>query len=466
MSTALTSEILDRQPPCNLEAEQCVLGSIMLLPDACDEVALILHSMDFYDDGHRTLYEHMLAMHDAGRKIDIPLLVERLKSQNDFDAVGGAAYLETLFNSVPHAAHAKFYAEIVHKKATYRSLIDASTDILRDAYEESDDAREMLGKAEQRIFSILDSRAAGNVATIDDLMQDALERLDARMRGESTTGGVDTGFADIDELLNGFHNSQLIVLAARPGMGKTALAMNFTEHVTLKARVPVLYVSLEMSTMELADRMLCSVANVNSHRLRSGTLSSDDRRRLVETAADMSSAPMFIDDTPSRNVTEIAAAARRIRRRNDGLGLIVVDYLQLVQPDSTKDPRQEQVAKITRRLKLIARDLNVPVLCLAQLNRQAEEGRGARPKLSHLRESGAIEQDADVVMFIHRPDSETDAEDDRQSDGSDAELIIAKQRNGPVGIAQLTWRKEFTRFGDRARPYQEDFVDYNKGESF
>ena len=463
----VSPEILDRQPPCNLEAEHGVLGSVMLLPDVCDDVALILRPDDFYDDANRKLYQHMLAMHEEGRKIDLTLLVERLKSAGDYESIGGGAYLEQTFNSVANAAHARYYAEIVRNKSTFRSLITAGTEILRDAYAESEEAAELLSGSEQKIFSIQDDRNGGTVASMNVMMQDALERLDARLRGDQIEDAVDTGFADLDELLTGFRASQLIILAARPGMGKTALALNIAEYISLRSSIPVLFVSLEMATIELADRLLCSAAQVSSHKLRKWSpLSQEERKRLVEKASEMSTAPLYVDDTPGRRVNEIAAAARRIRRQEGRLGLIVVDYLQLVDPDNPKDPRQEQVAKITRRLKLLARDLQVPVLCLAQLNRQAEEARTVRPRLSHLRESGAIEQDADVVMFVHRPEMDQDSQEDRERMAGEAEIIVAKQRSGPVGDIKLTWRKEFTRFSDRALPYQEDFDQFNQGESF
>jgi replicative DNA helicase len=308
------------------------------------------------------------------------------------------------------------------------------------------------------------------------VLHDAMDRLDARMRGEHTAAGVDSGFAKLDELTGGLHNSELVILAARPSMGKTALALNIAEHVATQQGLPVLFVSLEMSAIELAERMLCSVARVNSHRLRNGTLSQRDRQKLVETANKLSTASLSIDDSPSRTVTEIAAAARRLRRRQKGrLGLVVIDYLQLIEPDNQKDPRQEQVAKITRRLKGLAREMKIPVLCLAQLNRQAEEGRGHEPRLSHLRESGAIEQDADVVMFVHRDEYFLSGDErskltdeERAAFEGEAKLLLRKQRNGPTGDVPLTWLKEFTRFEQResyrdehemqfSRQYEEEF---------
>jgi replicative DNA helicase len=458
----VTSEILDRQPPRSVEAERAVLGSMLMRPDVSDDVALVLRGDDFYDEAHHRLYAHMRGMHDEGRKLDLTLLVERLKSAGDLEFVGGMAYLAEVMQSVATAAHAVYYAEIVRDKATLRSLIHSSTEILRESYDGSLDPREMLARAEQKIFAILDNRGSGDLEDIGSILQDALMRIDARMKNEHAIGGIETGFADLDVMTGGLHGSELIILAARPSMGKTALALNIAEYVSMKAQQPTLFVSLEMSSIELADRLLCSIAEVNGQRLRNGTISNDDRRRLVEKAADLSQAPLFVDDTPSRTITEIAAASRRLKRKA-GLGLVVIDYLQLIEPDNAKDPRQEQVAKIARRLKGLARELKVPVLCLAQLNRQAEATKDNRPRLSHLRESGAIEQDADVVMFIHREEVYASNEDERAQIAGQAELILAKQRNGPTGDVKLTWRKDFTRFCNSAPQPHEDFDQYNAG---
>jgi len=457
---AQDAPILERKPPFNLEAEQGVLGSILLNPEMCDEVAFILRPDDFYDDANSKLYEHVLGMHDGGKKIDITLLVERLRNAGDFDKIGGAAYLGKVAHAVANAAHAVYYARIVREKSTFRSLINAATEILSEAYDESREAKEALSSAEQKIFSILDNRGSNAVNVIKDILLEAMARMDARMKGEHTSGGVETGYHDIDALTGGMHASELVVLAARPSMGKTAFAMNIAENVALQGKAPVLFISLEMSSIELADRLLCSAARVNSHRLRNGTIGNDDRKRLVEKAAEISQAPLYVDDSPSRTVTEIAAGARRIQRRENALGLIVIDYLQLIEPDNSKDPRQEQVAKITRRLKGLAREMSVPVLCLAQLNRQAEASKDNQPKLSHLRESGAIEQDADVVMFVHREEYYHRGDDREQYEGQ-AEIIIAKQRNGPVGDVELVWKKDFTRFEDKAPERFDEFDTYN-----
>jgi replicative DNA helicase len=452
--------MLDRQPPYNSQAEMAVLGSILLRPDVLDDVVMTLRPEDFYDETHRKLYRQMAGMHDAGRKIDVTLLVDELRRQGDFDAMGGAAFLARVGNSVATAAHAQYYAEIVRRDSTCRSLINSCTEILQEAYQPESTAQELLGRAEQRIFSILERGESSSLSDIRDILHEAMDRIDARMKGEHLAGGVETGFAQFDHLTGGLHNSELVILAARPSMGKTALAMNIAEYVAMKLKLPVLFISLEMSSIELADRMLCSVAEVNGARLRNGTISKDDRKRLVETAAKMSECPLFVDDSPSRTVTEIAAAARRIKRREGGLGLIVVDYLQLIEPDNANDPRQEQVAKMARRLKGLAREVEVPLLCLAQLNRQAEVAKENRPRLSHLRESGAIEQDADVVMFVHREEYFRTA-DERDQVAGQAEIIIAKQRNGPIGEVELVWRKEFTRFANPAPRHYEEFDQFN-----
>jgi replicative DNA helicase len=452
--------LLDRQPPFNAQAEMAVLGSVLLRPDVLDDLVMMLRPDDFYDEAHRKLYRQMVGMHDSGRKIDVTLLVDELRRHGDFDSIGGAAFLARVGNSVATAAHAEYYAEIVRHDATCRSLIDSCTEILQEAYQPESNAHELLSRAEQRIFSILERGESSTLSDIRDILHEAMDRIDARMKGEHLAGGVETGFTEFDHLTGGLHNSELIVLAARPSMGKTALAMNIAEYVALKLKLPVLFVSLEMSSIELADRMLCSVAEVNGARLRNGTISKEDRKRLVETAAKMSECPLFVDDSPSRTVSEIAAAARRVKRRENGLGLVVIDYLQLIEPDNPKDPRQEQVAKMARRLKGLAREVDVPVLCLAQLNRQAEVSKENRPRLSHLRESGAIEQDADVVMFVHREEYYRTA-DERDQVAGQAEIIIAKQRNGPIGEVELVWRKEFTRFANPAPRHYEEFDQFN-----
>jgi replicative DNA helicase len=445
-----TAELFDRLPPQSLEAEQWVLGSLLAVPELCDEVSLIARSDDFYADANQKIYAHLLDMHNSGGRIDHLLLVERLKKAGDLETIGGMAYLLELAQAAPVAAHAVHYAKIVQEKATLRSLIRAGTEILRDCYDAGIEAREMLGRAEEKVFAILEQRGAGDLSSMRDVLHEALARIDARMKHEHDISGVETGFADLDQLTGGLHDSELIILAARPSMGKTALAANIAEHVSIQRRITTLFVSLEMSRLELADRMLCSFAKINGHKLRNGTISNQERRELVQKAAEMSESPLFIDDTPSRTMTEIGATARRLKRKNK-LGLVVIDYLQLIEPDNPKDQRQEQVARIARRLKGLARELKIPILCLAQLNRQAEVTKDNRPRLSHLRESGAIEQDADVVIFVHREEYyHSPQEIEERGLAGQAEIIVAKQRNGPTGDVKLTWQKDYTRFVNAA----------------
>ena len=461
-SVKLSSEILDRLPPQNLDAEKGVIGSLLIDPQLCDDVILTVRAEDFYAEANQKLYGHIVGLHDEGGRIDLTLLVERLKRNGEFEAVGGAAYLAEVAQSVPVAAHAVYYAQIVREKATLRNLIHASTEILRDAWDPTIEPREVVNQAEEKIFAIHDQRSSDNLASIHDVLLEAFEQIDARLE-HGAGGGVPTGFADLDNLTGGLHGSELLILAARPSMGKTALATNIAEHVSIKSNVPTLFVSLEMARMELAQRMLCSQGRIDAQKFRKGRISSDDRRRLVEASAKLSQAPLFIDDTPARTTTEIAATARRLKRKNN-LGFVVVDYLQLIEPENPRDPRQEQVAKIARRLKGIARELKIPVLVLAQLNRQADQTKEG-PRLSHLRESGAIEQDADLVMFIHREEyGNTDEEVVRQ-EAHEAEIIVAKQRNGPVGSVKLMWVKRFTRFEDRATAPYDEFESF-EGKEF
>lgn len=461
----VTSEILDRLPPQNLEAERGVLGSILLLPSVCDEVSLILRAEDFYSDAHRHIFEHMLALHEQGKRVDPLLLIDRLKNAGQYETVGGNSYMAEIAQAVPSAANAEYYAKIVQEKATSRSLIMAATEVLRDAYDESRDPRLVLSESEEKIFAIHDKRWSGQVVKMDVAIKEACARIDAQLMGDSDS--IHTGFSDLDNQLGGgFHPAELIILAARPAMGKTALATNVAEHVGLDQQSCTLFVSLEMSRMELAQRMLCSRGSIAGDKFRTGFMSADEKDRLLSTSAELASAQLFIDDTPSRTITEIAATARRLKRKH-GLGLIIIDYLQLIEPDNANDPRQEQVAKIARRLKGMARELSVPVLCLAQLNRGPETSKKDNiPRLNHLRESGAIEQDADVVMFVHREEyylTPAEKEDPANQELKGlAEIIIAKQRSGPVGSVKLNWFQQFTRFKDRSQRQYDEFEAFEQ----
>lgn len=462
MPPRVSSEILDRLPPQSIEAEKGVLGSLLLDPMLCDDIALLLRGEDFYADAHQRIYRHIMALHDDGKRVDVTLLVARLKKEQEYEAIGGAACLADIAQAVPYAHNARHYAEIVRDKATARELIHATTEIMREAWDPGIAPGELVSSAEERIFAVHDRRSADQITHVQDLLIEAFDRIDDRA-AKGAGDAAPSGFADLDAMTGGLHPSEFIVLAARPSMGKTALATNIAENVAIESKVPTLFVSLEMSRLELANRLLCSQGSIDGSKFRSGFISAEDREKLMEAAGRLSQSPLFIDDTPSRTVSEIAACARRLKRK-ENLGLVVVDYLQLIQPDEPRDPRQEQVAKMARRLKGLARELKIPVLVLAQLNRQAEQGtrdESHRPKLSHLRESGAIEQDADVVMFIHREEYyHTKEKADELGVTGQASLIVAKQRSGPTGDVKLSWNSQFTRFNNfSGKPYAE-FTGY------
>ncbi|MEX0700653.1 MAG: replicative DNA helicase [Planctomycetales bacterium] len=434
----------DRLPPQNLDAERSVLGSCLLVNDAIDEVADLIRSDHFYSDAHRRIFATMFGLHESGRRVDPVILAEALARGGELEEIGGPDYIHEILESVPHAAHAKYYASIVRDKWIQRSLIYACTDILRDSYEAGADTQEVLERAEQSIFRILESQDSTDKLAIGDILLDAMAAINARLETEGTISGLGTGFFKLDELTNGFQKSELIVLAARPSMGKTALICNWAEAAAAKHGTGVLIFSLEQSKVELAERFLCIRAKINGHKLRAGDLDEAERHQMMETLQELSDMPLFIDDTPGRGMSQIGAICRRMKRQH-GIGLVVIDYLQLIEPEDRRAPREQQVAQITRRLKFLAKELQIPLIALAQLNRGVETRKDSdkRPRLADLRESGAIEQDADVVMLLHRPEVYTP--EDPELHGL-AEVIIAKNRSGPVGMVPLTWRKEFLRF--------------------
>ena len=452
--------MFDRLPPHSLDAERGVIGAILLNPmEVCDDIALILRPSDFYLESHRIIYDHIDKMHSSGSGVDLLLLVERLKTSGDLDAAGGEAYLAELSYSVHVIAHARHYATIVRDKAILRELINTSANILYDAYEPEHTPRELVSKAEEQIFAINDARSSSQAVKMHDVLIETFNILDARME-HGGADGIPTGFTEIDSMTGGLHGSELLIVAGRPSMGKTAFATNIAEHVGVDEKKTTVLFSLEMAKVELAQRMLCCRGRVDAHKLRAGFLSSADYQALAKASGELSAAPLYIDDSPSRTVTEIAAVARRIKRQED-LGLIIIDYLGLIEPDNPNDPRQEQVAKIARRLKGLARELKVPVLCLAQLNRAAEATKDNRPRLSHLRESGAIEQDADVVMFVHREEYYHKREDaEEMGIRGQAEIMVAKQRNGPVGDIKLAWISEYTLFANLAEVDPGEYAEF------
>jgi replicative DNA helicase len=465
-ATAANLDLFDRLPPHNAEAEAGVVGAILLNPLVCDEVATILRPEDFYSNANRKLFENMMEMHSAGRSIDLTLLVEQLRRSGDFEEIGGESYLAELMGSVQVTAHAMHYAEIVRDKAVLRELIQTSSSILHDSYDPELQPRDLISKAEERIFAINDSRNNNQCCSMHEVLIDTFKAIDARLE-HGAADGVLSGFSKIDEMTGGLHGSELVILAARPSMGKTAFALNIADHVAVDQAKPTLLVSLEMSKMELAQRMLCARGKIDGSKLRSGYMAGSERQSLVKASAELGKAPLFIDDSPSRTVTEIGAVARRLKRSED-LGLIVIDYIGLIEPENPLDSRQEQVAKMARRLKGLARELEVPILTLAQLNRQTEAAKDNRPSLSHLRESGAIEQDADVVMFVHREEyyhSPEEAED--LGIVGQAKIIIAKQRNGPIGDVKLYWMKQYTKFAEYTEQDEYDeFTEFQSPDEF
>ena len=465
-----SSSSFDRSPPCNVEAERGVIGAILLDPRLCDDLAVLVRPNDFYLDQHRRIYACLLEMNAESSGIDLTLLVERLRSSGELVEIGGEAYLAELMTSVQVTAHAVHYAKIVQQNATRRQLIETCERVLNDAYDPSIQPKELVAQAEERIFAINDQRSTGVLEPMKDLIPKVFHLIDQRASGE--VNGVRTGFIDLDQMLGGLHGSELIILAARPSMGKTAFATNIADYVAVETREPVLFFSLEMAKTELAFRMLSGRGRISGDHFR-GSLSQKDQENFGRAASALSDAPLYIDDSPSRTVTEIGAVARRLKRQ-EGLGLIVIDYLGLIEPDNSLDSRQEQVAKIARRLKGLARELDVPVLCLAQLNRMTEMSKDNRPRLSHLRESGAIEQDADVVMFVHREEYyHTKEEAEEKNLRGMAEIIVAKQRNGPVGDVKLAWLSKYTLFANLSMAeepgeYEEfnDFAEFAPGGDY
>jgi replicative DNA helicase len=431
----------DRLPPQNIEAEQGVLGSILLDNDVLHDVVPLLKVEDFYRDSHQILYKTIRDLYDLGRAVDAITLADELARRGEYDRIGGDDALAQILASVPHAANARYYAEIVRGKSIPRALIEAGNEVIREAYANTHTAEELLELAERRVFAIAEEQVSGETVELRDVVTKAMDRIALRSEERHPLTGVSTGFFELDDLTGGLQGSQLVILAARPSMGKTALALNICEHVILERRTGVLLVSLEMGELELAERLLCARSKVDGHKLRTGHgLGTREMTQLGKAYDELRTAPLFIDDTPARNMLQITANARRLKMRQD-IGLIVVDYIQLIDAEESRDSRQEQIAKISRRLKTLARELHVPVIALSQLNRAVENREDRRPRMADLRESGAIEQDADLVLLLHRPEYY-----DPNDQPGIAELIVAKNRNGATGNVKLTFLKHFTRF--------------------
>ena len=443
--------ITDRLPPQNIEAEEGVIGSILMDNEVLHEVVRILKPEDFYRDVHQTVYRAISDLYDLSKAIDAITLADELTTRNQYQSIGGDETLARLIHSVPHSANAKYYAQIVREKSVGRQLIEAANDILREGYSNNFTSQDLLQAAERKIFAIAEDQIQSDTVEIRDVVAKAMDRIAARSESRHPVTGVASGIYELDDLTGGFQPEQLIILAARPSMGKTALALNFCDRAAADSKIPALFVSLEMGAMELAERLLCSRSKVDGHKLRTGQgLGTREMTMLGKGYDEIRAAPLFIDDTPSRNMLQITANARRLKMRQN-LGLILVDYIQLIDSEESRDSRQEQIAKISRRLKTLARELEVPVIALSQLNRAVENREDRRPRMADLRESGAIEQDADLVLLLHRPDYY-----DPNDRPGISELIVAKNRNGATGSVNMTFLKNFMRFenlAEVAEPY-------------
>ncbi|MHB1629247.1 MAG: replicative DNA helicase [Bacilli bacterium] len=437
----MTDPTFDRLPPQNVEAEQAVLGAILIAPDILVTLAEHLHSDDFYRHSHRLLYEAALEITERGEPVDIVTLTARLQAQGKLEECGGVEYIIGLAGAVPTAANAEYHAEIVADRAMLRRLIGVSTEIAATSYAGTDSVRDLLDQAERRILALAQTHAGRGFVSIKDVLLSAYERIEFLYHHKGGLTGVSSGYPELDRMTSGFQKSDLIILAARPSVGKTAFALNIAQNVAVRAHQTVAIFSLEMSKEQLVQRMICAEANIDASVLRSGQLADDDWTKLSMGIASLSEAPLFIDDSPGITLAEMRSRLRRLQLEH-GLGLVVVDYLQLIHGRGKADNRQQEISEISRSLKGLARELNVPVVALSQLSRSVEQRQDKRPLLSDIRESGSIEQDADVVGFLYRDDY-YDPESEKKNI---VEVIIGKQRNGPTGKVELVFLKNYNKF--------------------
>ena len=451
MSDEARPNLAERVPPHNVEAEQSLLGSMFLSIDAVENCLPLVSAEDFYRPAHQRIFAAIAQLHARGEAIDQITVAARLESSGELEAAGGKPYILDVASMVPTAANAEYYARIVKRTSMLRQLIDASTRIQAIGYENPDDIDEVVERAEKLIFDVTNQRVSSRFRVLEDLMTEGFEEIEKLYDRKQHITGVPTGFADLDKILAGMHRGDLLILAARPSVGKTALALNIAVNAA-RAGHPTAVFSLEMSSAQLVQRILCAEARIDSQRLRTGYLSDEDWPAITQAMGRLGNIPMWVDDTPSISILEVRAKARRLLRDKSD-GLIVVDYLQLMQPQTGRrsENRQVEIAEISRGLKVLAKELDCPVLALSQLSRRVEDRQGKRPQLSDLRESGAIEQDADVVMFIDR-NTDPRGEDETGRPGKgEAEVIVAKHRNGPTDICRLAFLERFTRFAPLAK---------------
>lgn len=443
--------LAQRLPPQNLEAEISVLGGILIENDALNRVLEILKEGDFYREAHRKIFSAMLQLYENNEPVDLITLSEVLKKREEMETVGGLEYLNSLVNSIPTAANIAYYAKIIKEKSLLRKLINRATEIINEGYGDSRDVNEFLDRSERLIFEIAEDRVRPSYFPLKDILKSSFKTIEKLFESRQLITGVPTGFKKLDELTSGLQPSDLIIIAGRPSMGKTAFALNITQHASIEGGIPSVIFSLEMAKEQLALRMLCSEAKVDAHRLRGGFLGEADWPKLTRAAGSLSEAPIFIDDSPGITVLEMRAKARRLKAERK-LGLVVVDYLQLMRGRSDSETREQEISDISRSLKALAKELNIPVLALSQLNRRVEDRSDRRPQLADLRESGAIEQDADVIIFLYRDEVYNRSEDNPQK--GKAEVIIGKQRNGPTDKFDLAFLEKYTCF-ENLSPRQE-----------
>ncbi len=443
---------VDRVPPQNIEAEQAVLGAILINADALITAMERISSDDFYRGAHQRIFEAIVELAEDQEPVDLITLTALLQNKQQLEEIGGVTYLSELANAVPTAANIDYYAAIVEEKSMLRRLIRTATQIVTNGYANEDDVGAMLSEAEAKILEISQRRSSSGFVVIRDVLMEVFEKVESLYSNKGGSTGIPSGFLDLDKMTSGFQRSDLIILAARPSVGKTAFALNVAQNVGVRAKETVAIFSLEMGAAQLVQRMVCAEANVDANRMRTGYLEGDDWEKLTMAIGALSEANIFIDDTPTITVADIRAKCRRLQQEK-GLGMILIDYLQLIAGRGGKggDNRQQEVSEISRTLKQIARELNVPVIALSQLSRGVEQRQDKRPMMSDLRESGSIEQDADIVAFLYRDDYY-----DKESEKKNIiEIIIAKQRNGPVGTVELAFLKQFNKFVNMDRSHQE-----------
>ena len=438
----------ERIPPHSMEAEQSVLGAMLIDRDAIAKVMERLLPEDFYREAHKEIFTAIRGLFERGEPVDVLSVAEELRRRGKLEEVGGISYLQELVELVPTTAHVDYYAKVVEEKAIQRELIAAATEVVQMAYGEVEDIDDLVDRAEERLFRVGQRRLSEGFVPIKPILRKTFDEIDRMYHRQKPTTGIPTGFEEFDERTSGLQPSDLIVIAGRPAMGKTSFALNIAEHVAVEEKIPVAIFSLEMSKEQVVQRLLCSRARVDSHKLRTGKLGRDDWRRLAEALEDLYEAPIFIDDSPTLTVLEMRAKARRLKAEH-GLGLIIVDYLQLVKAPGKFESRHQEISEVARQLKGLARELNVPLVALSQLSRAVEKRENRRPILSDLRESGSIEAEADLVAFLYREDYYPPKDEERRPEEPPeaiCEVIIAKQRNGPTGTFELLFQRNFARF--------------------